>query len=115
MGHVGLCTLNLSIINTSVEPGPRSFVADAPLGKNFTLTCDLDDHVQPRTDDKEVAVRSRHNVMDIVEAGQRDISNLFKLRQLEDKDFSCRTSIKSIASHRPTVKIYRRFRIRPSI
>src|SRR5438105_19428 len=110
---MGLGALNFSIIDTPIEPGPRNFAADVPLGHNFTAVCDLDDHVQPCTDDNEIAIGSRRNVMNVIEAGQRNVSDLSEFRQLEDQNFSGRTRIKRVANDGPTVEIYGRFRVCP--
>src|SRR6476469_6389699 len=110
---MGLGALNFPIINTPIEPGPRNFLADAPLGYKFTVECDLDDHVEPCTDDKEVAIGSRRNVMNIIEARQRNVSDLSEFRQLEDQNFSGRTSVERVANHGPTGEVYGRFRVRP--
>ena len=82
---MGLGAVHLSVIDDAGEAGPWVLTQNAPFRQHFSFRRQLDDHVQSRVGDQQVAVGSRSYVVKIIETGQRDMSNAPEFRQFKNQ------------------------------
>ena len=78
---------HLAVVGVRREPFPQGLAQDVPLFLDVPVAVDLHHHVQAGADHRQVAVGERADVMEIIEAGEREVAFLPESGRAVDQNF----------------------------